>query len=158
THSRRRTVEAVISRSFGWTRTVAEAVEDGHAVRLGPHADRARAGDVRVVELDVALAVERDRDARAAELAAQDVPPSLRDRSVDVLDRVPATVLRVVDRHVVLERVGARDIVVIAVLPAPHEPAGLVLLAGKWLEADLDEAVGKRDVAPHAPGKVAASR
>ena len=60
TQSTRRTTGGIIA---AWA--VAEVVERRDAVGLGPHADRARAGNVGVVELDVRLAVERDADARA---------------------------------------------------------------------------------------------
>jgi hypothetical protein len=47
---------------------------------------------------------------------------------------------------------------VVAVLPAPHDTAGLVLAAAQGLELDLDEAVGERDVLFHAPRKIAHAR
>src|SRR4051794_14890248 len=59
-------------------RPVTEVVERRDAVRLGPQADRATARDVRVLDLDVRLAVERDLDALARELDAQRVPGVLR--------------------------------------------------------------------------------
>src|SRR5713226_7273746 len=52
---------------------VAEVIKQRHAVRLGPHAHCARAGDVVVVHLDVGLAVEDNADPLARELHAQRV-------------------------------------------------------------------------------------
>jgi hypothetical protein len=52
----------------------AEVGERGDAVGLGPDADSAGAGDVRIVELDQAPAVERDLDPRADEDDAQRMP------------------------------------------------------------------------------------
>src|SRR5258708_35126924 len=49
---------------------VAEIVEQRHAVRLGPHAHRARAGDMAVIHLDGGLAVEDHADVPARELHA----------------------------------------------------------------------------------------
>src|SRR5215469_5563846 len=92
---------------------VAEIVENGNAVRFGPYADRSGAGDVCVLLLYVALAVERHRNARANELDAQNVPAILRHRRIDVLDRDAVTALRVIKRNVVLQGVGAGDVVVI---------------------------------------------
>ena len=46
-----------------------------------------------------------------------------------------------VEHHVVLERVGARHVIVVAVLPSPNHAAGLVFLAGDRLELHLHEAV-----------------
>src|SRR5438132_9257201 len=84
-------------RSFSCA-AVAEIVEDGDAVGLGPHADRAGAGDVRVFQVDVALAVERHGDAAACELDAQPVPLVLRDRGIDILDGDAAPALAVIER------------------------------------------------------------
>src|SRR5882762_11450399 len=55
---------------------VAEVIKQRHAVRLGPHAHCARAGDVVVVHFDVGLAVEDNADPLARELHAQRVPRS----------------------------------------------------------------------------------
>src|SRR5262249_47310115 len=73
-------------------------------------------------------------------------------------ERVALALARVVERDVVLERVRARDVVVVAVLPAPDHAACLVLAPGEGLELHLDEAVGERRVLLHAPGKRAAAR
>ena len=75
------------------SRPVRERVERRDAVGLGPDAHRTRAGNVRVVELDVRLAVERHLDAGAREVDAQRMPRAARDRRVDVLDRLAAAAL-----------------------------------------------------------------
>src|SRR5688500_3636947 len=136
-------------------RAEAEVVERGHAVGLGPKPDRARSLDVLVLNVDVGLAVQRNADARRREFNPQRVPHVPRDRRVDVPDRDAAATLRVVQRDVVLERVGAGNVVVVAVLPAPHHAAGLVFLPGEGLEARFDEAVLDRCAAAHGPGKSA---
>src|SRR5213076_1884329 len=92
--------------------------------------------------LDAGDAVERDANVRAAELDAQRVPLAAGDRRLDVLDGVALAVGGVIQGHVVLERVGARDVVVVAVLPAPHHAARLVLAPGHGLHLHLDETVG----------------
>src|SRR5207237_1201669 len=122
-----------------------EIVERGDAVGLGPHADRAAAGDVVVVHLDIGLAVEGHLDALAAKYDAKRVPLFGGDRRIDVLERLAAAGRGVVERDVVLEGVGARDVVVVAILPAPHHAARLVLASGLGPELDLDEAVGHVD-------------
>lgn len=68
-------------------RTEHEVVERRHAVRLGPHADRTRAGDVSVVEVDHELAVELNQDALAAELHPQQMPGICPHRRIHVPDR-----------------------------------------------------------------------
>src|SRR4029434_1955460 len=109
---------------------VAELVEQRYAVRLGPDADRAGAGDMIVFHLDVRLAVEWHAELLAGELHSQRMPGVARNRRIDVLERSATAVLRIVQRHVVLQRVGARNVVVVSVLPAPHQSTGLVLFAG----------------------------
>src|SRR6266540_4196212 len=93
-------------RSFSCA-TVAEIVERSDTVRLGPHADRAGAADVRVVLLYVAFAVERDSDMRSGEFDAQNMPLPFRDRRIDIFDGDAAAALRVIERNVVFEYVSA---------------------------------------------------
>src|SRR6267154_4790649 len=90
--------------------TVTEIVEQRHAVRLGPHTDCARSDNVVVVRLDVLLAVQAHAHLRPGEIHAQRMPRVARYRRIDVLDGVAPSVRRVIQRHVVLERVGARDV------------------------------------------------
>src|SRR5882762_9379815 len=139
-------------------RAVAEIVEQRHAVRLGPYADRTRACDVVVVRLDVLPAVQAHAHLLPGEVHAQRMPRVARYRRIDVLDRVAPAVDRVVERHIVLERVGARDVVVVAVLPAPYHPARLVFTAGERLELDLNVTVLKRHLRPHTPWEESAAR
>ena len=86
------------------------------------------------------------------------MPLAGRHRRVDVLERLADAPCGVVERDVVLERIGARDVVVVAVLPAPDDAAGLVVLARDRLELDLDPAVAQLAVRLHAPGKGRRSR
>ena len=72
-----------------------------------------------VIEFDVACSVECNANAATAELHLQRVPHILCDRSIDVLDRAASTAFGVIKRYVVLKRVGASDVVVVAVLPSP---------------------------------------
>src|SRR5262245_47233319 len=132
---------------------VHEIVERRDAVGLGPEAGRAGSRDAPVLEIDVKLAVQQHVDALSGELDSKRVPGVGRHRRVDVLDGVPLAAGGVVERHVVLERVRARDVVVVAVLPAPDDAARLVLPAAERLELDLHEAVGEGEVLLHAPGE-----
>src|SRR5262245_16177260 len=113
---------------------------------------------MRVLLLDIGLAVQCDPDGRPVELDAQRVPDVARYRRVDVLQGVAAAVRGVMELHMVLERVGAGHVVVVAVLPAPEDAAGLVLPALERLELDLDEAALERAPAQHAPRERAPSR
>ena len=53
---------------------------------------------------------------------------------IDILDRQSMSAQGVIERDVALQRVGSCDVVVIAVLPAPHESAGLIFAPGQRLE------------------------
>src|SRR5262252_7985934 len=112
---------------------------------------------MRVVHLDILLAVVDHADLCSGEFYAERVPGIAGDGRVDVLERVAPSVRGVVERDVVLERVGARDVVVVAVLPAPHHSARLVFAAGDRLELHFHPAVGERHVGSHAPRKGAAA-
>src|SRR5215471_10085252 len=136
-------------------RAVGEIVKRGDAVGFRPYTDCAGARDVGVVLLDVGLAVEDDADPRPLEFHAQNVPNIRPDGCVHILDRDPPPALGVVERHIVLERVGARDIVMITVLPSPHDAPCLVLPASFRPELDLDEPVGERNVLLLAPRNTA---
>src|SRR6476659_4407715 len=107
-----------------------EIVEQRDAVRLGPYADPPRGCDVRVFDVDVRTSIEGDTHSGPGKRDAQRMPLVPGDRRIDVLDRGPAPSLRVVQRDVVLQCVRARHVILVAVLPSPHEPAGLVFLAG----------------------------
>src|SRR5258706_3596792 len=133
--------------------SVTEIVERRDAVRLRPDADRAGARNVIVRLLDVGLAVEQHLDSLAGELDAQRVPAVGRHGCVNILDRMAPAAGGVIERHVVFQRVGAGDVVVVAILPAPYDPSRLVLPALFGLEFHFDETVGQRGALLDAPGK-----
>src|ERR1700682_5147064 len=121
--------------------TMTEIVKRSHTVGLGPDTNGACPDNVLIVQLDVHLSIQRDLYPLAAEFDAQDVPLILRDGSIDVFEGVPAAVLRVIQRHIFLALVGPGDVVVVSVLPSPHQAARGILLSGNRLELDLDRAV-----------------
>src|SRR5438093_10434086 len=67
--------------------SVAEIVEQRHAVRLGPHAHRTGAGDAVVVHFDVRLAVEDHANSLARELDPQRLPGVAWHPRIDVMQR-----------------------------------------------------------------------
>ena len=89
-----------------------KVVEQSDAVGLRPNPDTSRPGYVRIVGLDEDLAVERNKNPVTRELRAQGMPLILRHWRVDVLDRDSTPFLRAIERNVVLQGVGAGDVVV----------------------------------------------
>src|SRR5947208_12169620 len=76
---------------------------------------------------------------------------------IDILDRQSMSAQGVIERDVALQRVGSCDVVVVAVLPAPHESAGLIFAPGQRLEHHFDKSIGDRDGLADAPRKRAAA-
>src|SRR5215472_11758903 len=112
---------------------------------------------MRIFHLDSRPAVVDHADTLSGKFYAERVPGIPGDGRIDVLERVAPAVRGVVERDVVLERVGARDVVIVAVLPAPHHAACLVFAAGDRSELHFHPAVGERNVGSHAPRKGAAA-
>src|SRR5581483_507678 len=98
------------------------------------------------------FAVECDLEMGAFEIHAQGVPGVQGHRDFGTLELGAFALERVIDGDVVLQRVGAGDVVIVAVLPTPDQAARLVFLSGNGLEPDLNEAVGERNIRLYAPG------
>src|SRR5215208_8338461 len=109
---------------------VDEVVEQGHTVSLGPHPDLARVLERFVTPVQRALAVQHHGEVIPLKIDAQGVPLISSDSHPRSLRFGTPPVDRVVDRHVVLERIGARDVIVIGIPGPPDQPAGLILAAG----------------------------
>ena len=74
-------------------------------------------------------------------LHPQAVPFIGGDLHVRTLFLGPSAINRMVDGYVVLERVGSGDVVIVRVLGAPDNPAGLVFLPGNRLELHFHRTV-----------------
>src|SRR6266567_4976503 len=138
--------------------TVGEVIERGNAIRLRPYAHCPRPADVIILLLDIDLAVQSDANAFPGKFHSQRMPLVLRHGRVDILDGVTSSVLRVVERNIVFQRVGSRDVIVFAVFPAPDHAACGILAARDRLELDFDGAVLDGRVALDAPRERSASR
>ena len=125
---------------------VAEVVEQRHTVGLRPDADLARVGEAVIGRLDDFLAIECHREFVADEIHSHGVPSSWRDFRIYALERDALAFDGVVNRHIVFERVGADDVVIVGVRRAPYDAAGLVFLSCDGLEFHLDESVLERGV------------
>src|SRR5207244_1141889 len=114
-----------------------EVVEVGDRVGLGPQADLAGLGEGLVLGIDDLLAVPVDLEVVPAGLGAQLVPGAAADGPVPACELAALALHHVIQAHVVLQGVGARDVVVVLVPVAKDQTAGLVHLAGDRLAADL---------------------
>ena len=93
---------------------------------------------------DILLAIQKHLDVLSGKFYAQRVPLVARNGRINVVDGISTSALGVIERNVVFQRVGSRHVVVVAVLPPPYQPAGLILTPFKRLELDLCKAVGDR--------------
>src|SRR5215471_2931686 len=99
------------------------------------------------------LPSKSDFELVAREIHPQRVPLIGGNSHVYVFERPPTSLDGVIDRHVILQCVGAGDVVVFAVLPTPDDAASLVLVARDWLELHLDVSVFQRNIFFHTPRK-----
>src|SRR6266850_6289394 len=113
-----------------------EVVERDHRVGLGPESELAGRRERGVVLVDDLPAVEKHLDMIADVLHGQLVPRAARDLAIPVAELTAPALDHSVQANVVLERVGARDVVVVCVLEPPDEAAALVHFAGDRLAAD----------------------
>src|SRR5206468_5597220 len=120
---------------------VCEIVELGDAVGFGPDTDFASVLECVVIPFERFLSVERDCEVIPAEIDTQSVPCAGCDFNIGSLFLGALASDCVVNRHVVFERVGARDVVVVRVLHSPNNTASLILLARNWLELHLHKSV-----------------
>src|SRR5262245_53140212 len=124
--------------AVSWQRRDGDPVEPCHAVGLGPQRHLAWAGESRVVRAVERLAVVTDREEVALRAQAERVPFVRRDLDVDAGELLAAALHDAIEAHVVLERIGARDVVVVGIGQPYGDAAGAVDLAGDRLEAEHD--------------------
>src|SRR5882724_11340900 len=118
-----------------------EIVELDDRVRLRPDPELPRVLEGVVVLVDHLFAVEEHLDVVADHPYRQFVPHPRRYLAVPSREPVPAPLDDVVQVHVVLQGVRARDVVVILVLQAPDDPAALIALASDRLALDREAQV-----------------
>src|SRR5439155_14538058 len=122
----RRTVALLIAWSLA---AVAEIIEQRHAVSFRPYADHARFGESLVAPLNGFLPVQRHDEMIISEIHSQGVPLAGYDFHVSAHLLRPLAFDRVVDGHVVFQRVGACDVIVVAVFGAPDNAARLIFFS-----------------------------
>src|SRR2546422_1014389 len=139
-------------------RAVLESLELGHAVGLRPEPHRARALERIVAHREESPTVERHQELGAREVHPQRVPGPRRGAAAVEAGR-PAVGNEVVapaihhpeGLDVAGQRVGAGDVVVARVAPAPDDAARAVLAAADGTKAHLDEPVADRRVLDERP-------
>src|SRR5207247_10093936 len=120
-----------------------EVVEHSVGVGLGPHTDATGTTERAVVRVDPLRAVPVHLDMVSLELDPQLVPDARCDLPAPIGELDPASVLHVVEADVVLERVGARQIVVVLILVSEHETARPVNIPRHRLALHGDAAVSE---------------
>src|SRR5215216_4190272 len=133
---------------------VNELVEQRHTVGLCPQSDSSGVAEGRIFDLEQLFAVVEHAKAVALEVDAEAKPLVGRDRNVDAVSTLPAVDVEraadavdgLVQHDVVLERIRARDIVIVGILGTPHDAGRAILRARDGLELNLDETI------PHARG------
>src|SRR5262245_8201 len=147
-----RTVHVRIVRNSSLLRAVREIIKDRHAVSLRPDADLAGILEGLIVPVERLLTVEAHGEVTPLELDPQRVPLVRGDFHVRSLLLGTAPVDRVIDRDVVFQRVGTGDVVVVRILGAPDQSAGLIFLSGQGFELHLYEPVFHARVVLQADG------
>src|SRR5437762_13126731 len=118
-----------------------EIVKQGDAVGLRPYPDFTSVLECLVIPLKRGLAVESDFEVIALKINAQRVPLAARDLDLHALLFCALALDRVIDAEVIFESVGAGDVVIVSILRAPDNAAGLVFLACDGLELHFDKTV-----------------
>ena len=127
---------------------VSEIVELCNTIGFGPDADFASILKGVVFPFERLLSVERDCEMIPIEIDTQRVPLVGCDVHVRSLLFRALAFDRVVNRNVVFESVGARNVVIVRVLEPPDNAARLIFLASDWLELHFDESVFDTRVVP----------
>src|SRR5689334_16029582 len=115
-----------------------DLVEAGHAVRLGPERDASGRTERAIGRGMERLSVERDGELVAFGPKAKRVPRAGSHLDVRGCQLLAATLHDAVETDIVLQRVRAREVVVVRRRHAHRNPASLIDLSGHWLEAELD--------------------
>jgi hypothetical protein len=130
-----------------------EIVKQGHAVGFRPNTHLAGVRKAGVVGFDRLRPVKGNSEMTPAKIHPQSVPHTGGDFGVRVFERHALAANGVEDGHVVFERVAARYVVIVGVLAAPDNAAGLVFFTRDGLEFHLHKAVLELRVVFDADGK-----
>src|SRR3954469_22509412 len=118
-----------------------QIVELDDRVRLRPDAELPGILERGIVIIDHFLAVQEHLDVVAHHLHCQVVPYARGHLAVPARELHAAAVHGVVEVDVVLQRVGARDVIIVRVFQPPDDPAALVDLSAERLALDREPQV-----------------
>src|SRR5207248_1357478 len=107
-----------------------EIVEPGHAVGLGPHARQARILELIVVSLEENFAVEADLEVVALDAELERMPFPRGNFRIGSRELPAVAVDNLVQADVVLQRIGASDVIIVLVLITGDQAPGLIGLSG----------------------------
>src|SRR5260370_151603 len=127
-----------------WQRPDFDAIKPRYTVGLGPERDLACAGKGAVGRGEQLLAVKRDREPLTLRPQAKLVPRVGRDLGVGAFDLLAPALDHAIEADVVLERIGAHDIIIIGVADPDGDSAGLIDLPGHCLESNRDIHAARR--------------
>src|SRR6185295_16558283 len=113
-------------RGSSWQRPDFDLIETRHAVGFGPERDPARAREGPVGRGEQRLAVERDGEPLAFGAETEPVPFAGRDLEVRTFELLAPAFEHAVEADVVLERIGAHDIIVVRIAEPDGDAAGLI--------------------------------
>src|SRR5208282_2467795 len=133
---------------------ITEVIEERHAIRLGPDANFAGVVNGAVLYVEQVLPVENDLELMGFEFNAQGMPLSRRDPLLDAVTAFAAhnrqnaalALDGLVKHHIVFQRVGPANIVIVLVLHPPNDAARLVLFARDGLELHLNKTIPEAGV------------
>src|SRR6266849_1172799 len=127
------TIRFIIDFSPLLQRRRGQVVEINDRIRFGPEADSPWIREGFVLRIDYFLVVKEDLEVVAFGFHRQVVPDAAGDLAIPPREFSPVPFHHVVEANVVLERVGADDVIIVRVLEPEHESATLVHLPGDRL-------------------------
>src|SRR2546425_8056681 len=120
-----------------------EVVEQRVRVGLGPHTNATGTTERTVVRINSLRAVPVHFHMISLELDAQLVPGARCDLPAPVGELDPASVFHVVEADVVLQRIRAREVIIVLILVPQHDAAGTIDATRYGFALHGDAAVAK---------------
>src|SRR5215475_4449846 len=111
-----------------------DLIKSCDAVGLGPQRDFSRPRERFVRCREQRLSIELNGEMLSLSFQAQGVPFTAGDFDVDAIDLLPAAFDDAIKANVVFERVGARNVIVVAIEHTDSDTAGLIYVPSHRFE------------------------